>query len=648
MSTKTISKRVALATVVALGAGVLSLVSVSSASATANNAPGAAGPTAVAGTLNIATTANTSGLVYVDATSTATVGANSKSVGLLTTSDVAGNRVAGTTQTATLLSTGSLVVYGATVAAVSGTANSTVVVTVTGGTIVPGTATSHISTNGTIADNGANVAPIYNASNTAVAFSAATTASAFGVVIKPNAGATSMIVNQYGFSDTAASTDVGTPASGTLTGSIAVSIASTSVAGTVSLTTSSINYNTPGTIASATAGTTAAKVSSGAYSAASDVGVGTSAYTVAQYAVVVPKDAYGSLLGSGHLVQASATNGAVVALTANITTQDAAPASAGTLSTAFTTTYGAGTGLGGVGMAVGAGTLAATGGSTIVTVSVDGIVIGTKSFTFTGKVAKVMIAALGNGVTNGSTNAANQVSIKFYDAAGNAIVWDSATTAGNAAYPAAITKDPNAFKALGSTLGTIVWPTATTSGYFYWYSAQAVQDSLVVNYSNSDGSVVASNSTSVSTSGTAYTYTAALDKASYAPGEIATLKVTFKDSTGSLANDSATGISGGTTATTPSISGGSLTAITAPTSTDASSFGVATYKFIVGSTTGSFQLVASFPTVNANTVASAQTVSYKVVDGSTSLNDVLKGIVSLIASINKQIAALAKLVTKKK
>ena len=41
----------------------------------------------------------------------------------------------------------------------------------------------------------------------------------------------------------------------------------------------------------------------------------------------------------------------------------------------------------------------------------------------------------------------------------------------------------------------------------------------------------------------------------------------------------------------------------------------------------------------------AQTVAYSISSGGTSLNDVLKGIVSLIASINKQIAALAKLVT---
>jgi hypothetical protein len=152
----------------------------------------------------------------------------------------------------------------------------------------------------------------------------------------------------------------------------------------------------------------------------------------------------------------------------------------------------------------------------------------------------------------------------------------------------------------------------------------------------------------MSCSGTANSYTAKLDKAKYAPGEIATLSVTFKDVNGALAADNATGITDGSTTSTPSITGGNLTAVSAATDTDATTNGVATYKFIVGSTDGSYQLIASFPTVNAlNSAQSAQTVSYTVASGSTSLNDVLKGIVSLIASINKQIAALAKLVSKK-
>mgnify|MGYP003350197778 CR=1 FL=1 len=43
MSTKTLRKRIALATVAALGAGVLSLVSTTAAHATANSAAGTAG-----------------------------------------------------------------------------------------------------------------------------------------------------------------------------------------------------------------------------------------------------------------------------------------------------------------------------------------------------------------------------------------------------------------------------------------------------------------------------------------------------------------------------------------------------------------------------------------------------------------------------
>jgi len=62
---------------------------------------------------------------------------------------------------------------------------------------------------------------------------------------------------------------------------------------------------------------------------------------------------------------------------------------------------------------------------------------------------------------------------------------------------------------------------------------------------------------------------------------------------------------------------------------------------------GSYALNVDFPHVDALSGQAALQVPFTIADGSTSLNDVLKGIVSLIASINKQIAALAKLVTKK-
>ena len=622
MSTKTISKRVALATVVALGAGVLSLVSVSSANAADNAAVGSANATTAAGTLNIATLANTTGAAVVTGGNAAV-----KSNGLLSVSDIAGNRYAGTSQTATLLSTGAIVVY------TTGASNTGAAFTVSGGTIS--------STNGD-----GSTSATYGSGNTVVA----TSGTGFiAFAISPNAGVSSMTINEYtltGVGTTQAGL-LATPTSGTLVGSIAVSIATASTSGTISLTKSAIYYNSLSNGVSQTTANTTSQTTT--------IGVGTSDYATAQYATVLPKDAYGVLLGAGNLVQATATNGANVALSASGSSMATAPTSAGTMSTSFTTTYGST----GVGMAVSAGTLT-TGGQTIVTVSVNGVAIGTVSFTFTGVVSKVTLSSAYNGAIGGS-NLGNSFTVAMYDASGNQIFWPAG--ASTAAYPQSLTKDANGFKGFGTGLGTITWPNrtvatgATTAGYALFTCNQNATDAAQLDYTNANGTVVVSNSLPFSCSGTPATYTAALDASTYTPGSIATLTVTFKDSTGALAADvyagtalsggtvTSTGIANGTTA--PSITSGDMTIVSATTATDGTTNGVVKYKFIVGSTgDGTYQLVASFPAVNA-VLGTAQTVSYKVSSGSTSLNDVLKGIVSLIASINKQIAALAKLVTKK-
>ena len=133
----------------------------------------------------------------------------------------------------------------------------------------------------------------------------------------------------------------------------------------------------------------------------------------------------------------------------------------------------------------------------------------------------------------------------------------------------------------------------------------------------------------------------------YAPGDIATLTVTFKDSLGNLANDSANTIA--QTNFVPVIAASNLTAVTSPSASDATAFGVKKYTFTVGNTSGNYASSIDFPYVdNVNSSQKAITAQYAISSSDASLNDVLKGIVSLIASINKQIAALAKLVTKKK
>jgi hypothetical protein len=129
-----------------------------------------------------------------------------------------------------------------------------------------------------------------------------------------------------------------------------------------------------------------------------------------------------------------------------------------------------------------------------------------------------------------------------------------------------------------------------------------------------------------------------MDKATYAPGEIATLTVDGKDSKGFPVNSF-------DTLGTLEYSFGGMTAITAPTSADkfTSAAGKKTYTFSVGTSEGAF--VGTFKVAGATDTA-AKTVQYKVANSTATVTnaDVLKSIVSLIASINKQIQALQKLI----
>jgi len=140
------------------------------------------------------------------------------------------------------------------------------------------------------------------------------------------------------------------------------------------------------------------------------------------------------------------------------------------------------------------------------------------------------------------------------------------------------------------------------------------------------------------------TYTVALDKSQYQTGDVATLTITAKDLRG-LAPASATTLGAGA-----SIALGGMTAVTAPSTADTSynDDGVWTYKYTVGTSTGSF--VASVQLPSALVDDTAKTIQYKIVSSSTSVTneEVLAAIVKLIASINKQIAALQKALTKKK
>jgi len=616
MSTKTLRKRIALATVAALGAGVLSLVTIPAANAAnslvaatvisgGNNnvAPstGATNPTEVAHVLNIASKLTTDGT-----TGTLTASGTARSIGLLSVGDISGTKIPGTTATATLLSSGKLVVY------TTGAAATADMITVTGGTI--------------------------SANANAEAFKSDATAAAhdglgiFTAVITPNTGSTSMIVRLYATDDAAAaaSTILDGTYSGTLTGQINVTVAAT---------------NASGVLAASKSGLFLADDATGSLTSDStSVGVGTKDWNTQQFANVRTRDAYSVSVGAGGLLQASATNGALVKIIAAGAT-GTPTASSDYLSTATDPDNKI--------VVIAAPSSAPV--STTVTVSWNGTVVGTKSYKFTGEVAKIELSSPVIGKTSNTTG--NTATYKLYDSAGNQLFFTNLNVASSNTPVANLTATSALLNSIvsnvqNSTTAATSAAGAVTNGKVKFTCGIAGKTSIGVTYTNNSGTTVKSNELPVSCAGAANTYTATLDKSTYAPGDIASVTFTFKDSAGNLANDIDT-ISGAG-ANKISFDGSQLTtAVTGWTAandgTDVTDAGVFVLKFIVGSTTGSYTGIASAGLLNsAATPQSAITLSYKVADGATSLNDVLKGIVALIASINKQIAALAKLVTKKK
>jgi hypothetical protein len=599
MSTKTVTKRIALATVVALGAGVLSLVSVTSASAANNNTFGGTNtaiPDAASTVMNIATVGSTSGAAAAGLQASGTNG-DARSLGLLSWGDVTGGSSSQTTQTATLLSTGAIVLYT--------TATTGALWSVTGGTIS--------SVGGTTLVSGG-----LTSAATAPAASAYSS-----VVVKPNSGVTSFTVSMYnagGFSsDLAANLLAGTETDTlTLKGKITVTVGTSAVSGVVSAANSGVWY----TGATNSTGLTSDSAT------LSNPGVATTGADL--YANIRVRDAYGAALTGAGLLQASATNGALV----NLGTS--APAG-GTQSTAFVSIASGATADNYV-LDVEAPATAPV--STVVTITYNGTVIGTKSFNFYGTyVAKVSISSAKNGKTNGTGTA----TISYADAAGNTL------------YPTTITQDAASYgNGVITNVALTTAPDATPKKGVITFTCGSNNGSanIDVKYTNSDGSVITSNALPVTCSGAAATYTASYDKSSYNIGDIATLIVTFKDSKGALAND----VDTLTATVAPTVSTAGVTLLSGPTATDATTNGVIKYTYTVGNatnSTGTFTNAISFPTPDAvakaaglTTGPATATLTINSVAG-TSLNDVLKGIVSLIASINKQIAALAKLVTKK-
>ena len=300
--------------------------------------------------------------------------------------------------------------------------------------------------------------------------------------------------------------------------------------------------------------------------------------------------------------------------------------------------------------------------STTVTVTYNGVVYGTRTITWTGKAAKLSILPEYSSIGKAGVTAKYVLAYEITDAAGNALTSSGpgitgASSGGETNTPLKVTSGVIVDPTQGVVTDAVAVINTEASGYVGTTDvACGVKGSasIKLKYTFSDLSSLVSDAYSFACAGAPVNYKASLDKSSYAPGEIATLTITATDSAGKPVYDldaSAAGNDLGSTTYPVSISLPQLTAVVTPTNVDEFAAGKKTYKFTVGTTEGAFTGVVDLPLYDSTTYSqAAQTVSYKVASTTTGVTnaEVLAAIVKLIASINKQIAALQKALTKKK
>lgn len=158
----------------------------------------------------------------------------------------------------------------------------------------------------------------------------------------------------------------------------------------------------------------------------------------------------------------------------------------------------------------------------------------------------------------------------------------------------------------------------------------------------SDGvSIYSAVTTANNSSASYFTYEVAWDKASYNVGDIMTMSVSLKDSGGRLAPDNTE------IGASVAVVVNGATEATAEASTDKTTNGVKKYYFSAGTTAAAYGYSVLLPANGSGQGVVTGTYTIKDPNGGTSNADVLKSIVALIASINKQIQALQKLILKR-
>jgi len=176
----------------------------------------------------------------------------------------------------------------------------------------------------------------------------------------------------------------------------------------------------------------------------------------------------------------------------------------------------------------------------VIDIEVDGAKVASKTFIFQGAVAKINITAPGRGAKSANNTA--MAYITATDAAGNAIAGVALTGAvvnaadGTVVSSVTMSNSGNT-KTDASSINAGTSPAAVPATI--GWNCTAVVGSVPVRFStpNGTGGYIYSDTFNAVCAGDPATYTASFDKASYVPGDIATLTISAKDSKGNLTND---------------------------------------------------------------------------------------------------------------
>jgi hypothetical protein len=280
-----------------------------------------------------------------------------------------------------------------------------------------------------------------------------------------------------------------------------------------------------------------------------------------------------------------------------------------------------------------------------VTIGLDGTTIATKTLNWNGDVASIALIAASSARSflNGAgadVNPDARLGVVYVakDAAGNAVslaaqpklAGATGSMVGASLTHATTTTGVLQTSALGYGAATMVIPTSTLSG----------TGTYKLRTTNAAGANVDSAAITATVSFGLNSFEVSWDKVTYSSGDLAKLTISGKDIVGNVIADNVplTGYEG-------AVAAGFTSVGTACSATRVFSAGKVVCTYSAGNTDGSYSYSFDVTTATAqDPVVGAIKISGNT--GTTNA-EVLKSIVALIASINKQIAALQKLILKK-